>query len=196
MEIATTTVFFFDMDGTLVNTDFANFLAYKAAISRVMGQNAAILSYNPSESCNRSWLRAAFPSHTDLEYTSIVQAKQSCYKDYLAATTIIAENVAILLKYAPTHCTVMVSNCRKERGLQTLAYHGLTSRFPHLFGRESLRAITSPKSNKTNKYQKAIELLAIPADKIVAFENEESEITDAIQAGITTIPPRFYLNYG
>ena len=35
-KVRTQTIFFFDLDGTLINTDFANFLSYKAALLVVM----------------------------------------------------------------------------------------------------------------------------------------------------------------
>ena len=38
------TIFFFDLDGTLINTDFANFISYKAALLAVMGIHRAVLS--------------------------------------------------------------------------------------------------------------------------------------------------------
>lgn len=43
-KVRTQTIFFFDLDGTLINTDFANFLSYKAALLVVMGRNAPSIS--------------------------------------------------------------------------------------------------------------------------------------------------------
>ena len=44
-------------------------------------------------------------------------------------------------------------------------------------------------AKKINKFQKAILKLGITPNHIIAFENEESEIADAREAGITIINP-------
>ncbi|MDY5938263.1 MAG: HAD hydrolase-like protein [Phocaeicola sp.] len=188
MEITKATVFFFDMDGTLINTNTANFLSYKEAVSFVMGKETPFVSYNPMERFNRSLLRSLFLSFTESDYEKIIQEKERCYKDYISQTTIIKENVEILLKYSTTHKTVLVSNCRQDRGLDTLSYHGLTDKFTNLFYRD-----TTIITQRINKYQKAINLLEISPDNVVAFENEQTEIADAVEAGIKIINPQILL---
>lgn len=105
------TIFFFDLDGTLINTDFANFLSYKAALLAVMGRNAPSISYNPMMRFNRSLLSSLFPSLAKSDYDRIITEKEKFYIDYLSKTTIVKDNVEILLKYSSTHKTVLVSNC-------------------------------------------------------------------------------------
>lgn len=118
----------------------------------------------------------------------IIQEKERCYKDYLPQTTIIKENVEILFKYSTSHRTVLVSNCREDRALETLSYHGLTDKFTTLFYRD-----TTTITQKINKYQNAINLLGISPNNVVAFEDEQSEIADAVEAGIKIINPQFSL---
>ena len=103
-------------------------------------------------------------------------------------TTIIKENVKILLKYSTTHRTVLVSNCRQDRVLETLSYHGLTDKFTNLFYRD-----TTIVTQKISKYQNAINLLGISPDNVVAFENEQTEIAGAGEAGIKVINPQISL---
>ncbi|MBR8709737.1 NIF family HAD-type phosphatase [Bacteroides pyogenes] len=188
MEITKATIFFFDMDGTLINTNVANFLSYKAALSIVTGKDISFMSYNPMERFNRSRLKSLFPSLTESDYERIIREKEMCYKNYLSETTIVKENVEVLLKYSATHKMVLVTNCRKERALETLSYHGLTDKFTNLFYR-----YTTLVTQKINKYQKAINLLGISPKNIIVFENEESEIADAMEAGIKIINPQILL---
>lgn len=182
------TIFFFDLDGTLINTDFANFLSYKAALLAVMGKNSSSISYDPMKRFNRSQLSSFFPSLTQSDYEKIIIEKEKFYKDYLSETTTIKDNVEILLKYSSTHKTVLVSNCRKDRALATLSYHGLADNFTDLFFRD-----ISLYKKKINKYQNAINILGISPKDVITFENEESEIADAIHAGIKIINPKILL---
>lgn len=187
-KLRTQTIFFFDMDDTLINTDFANFLSYKAALLAVMGRNAPSISYNPMMRFNRSLLSSLFPSLAKSDYDRIITEKEKFYIDYLSETTIIKDNVEILLKYSSTHKTVLVSNCRKDRALATLTYHGLTDKFTELFYRDATLY-----TKKINKYQNAINILGVSPKDIITFENELSEITDAIDAGIKIINPKILL---
>lgn len=181
-------IFFFDMDGTLINTDFANFLSYKAALLAVMGRNAPSISYDPMIRFNRSLLSSLFPSLAKSDYDRIITEKEKFYIDYLSETTIIKDNVETLLKYSSTHMTVLVSNCRKDRALATLSYHGLADKFTDLFYRD-----TTLYTKKINKYQNAINILGVSPKDVITFENEESEIADAMDAGIKIINPKILL---
>ena len=52
-------ILFFDMDGTLVDTDFSNFLSYKKAIQSVIQTNNDI-PYHPNDRFNRHFLTKVF----------------------------------------------------------------------------------------------------------------------------------------
>jgi phosphoglycolate phosphatase-like HAD superfamily hydrolase len=183
VKIKADTVLFFDMDGTLVDTNLANFLSYKKAINSVTKSDND-LTYNPDKRFNRSNLKIAVPNLTDSEHEKIIQEKEKHYEDFLHETTIITENADILFKYSKTNRTVLVTNCRKDRALTTLNYFGLTDKFSNIFCREF-----GDNDKKINKFKNAISILGVPPNIVVAFENEEVEIADAIQAGIEFINP-------
>lgn len=178
------TTFFFDLDGTLVNTDYANYLSYRGAIAVVMRDGTLTPTYDPSRRLNRSLLRTLYPSLTQSDYNKIIVEKEKLYRDYLSETSIVKDNTDILLKYAPTHKIVLVTHCRLSRVLDTLSYYGLTDKFDTLLCREAI-----PDKQAPDKYSNAIHLLGIPPDHIIAFEDEESEIACALNAGIITINP-------
>lgn len=183
VKILPESVLFFDMDGTLVDTNLANFLAYKKAITTVTQINHGI-SYNPFERFNRSNLKRVVPNLTESDYEKIIKVKEECFKDYLSDTKLNSTTVDILLKYSKTHKVVLVTNCRKDRVFTTLDHFGLTDQFHHIFYRKF-----SNNEEKINKFQNAITALNILPDKVIAFENEESEIDDARIAGIQIINP-------
>lgn len=103
------TTFFFDLDGTLVNTDYANYLSYRAAIAAVMRGDAPAPLYDPTRRLNRSRLRSLYPSLSQTDYDNIIVEKERLYRDYLSETTIIKDNADLLLKYAPSHEIVLVT---------------------------------------------------------------------------------------
>ena len=180
-KITADSILFFDMDGTLVDTSYANFLSYKKAIELVMKSDCHI-KYNPTQRFNRSLLKIAIPNLTEKELTMIVSEKEKCYDNFLPETQLNNEIAEILDRYYKNNKTVLVTNCRKERALATLNYHGLTEKFSNLFFRQFGNGY-----KKINKFQNAISKLGVPPNFVIAFENEESEIADAQKAGISII---------
>ena len=181
--ITNETILFFDMDGTLINTDYANFLSYKKAIHSVTN-NGLELSYNPKVRFNRSFLKIALPNLNYADYEKITQKKEEYYIDFLSETKLNEVIAEILFKYSKTNRTFLVTNCRKDRAFMTLNHFGLTDKFDKIFYRQF-----SDDNEKVNKFQNAISELGVPPNLVVAFENEDIEIAYAKEAGIEIINP-------
>ncbi len=171
-------IMFFDMDGTLVDTNLANFLAYLKAIQKVTNSDHG-LQYDPNIRFNRSTLKSVIQNLASFDYDRIIQKKELFYDDLLYETTVNKIISQILFKYSKTNKTVLVTNCRTERANATLKFHSLSEKFDHIFYRQF-----SENEEKINKYQFAISSLEIAPQKIIVFENEDQEIDDALVAGI------------
>lgn len=179
------TILFFDMDGTLVDTNYANFLAYKKAILSVTNSDHGLI-FNSTIRFNRSILKNAIPNLTENEYKRIIKEKEVYYNDFLHETKLNKATADILIKYSKTNKTVLVTNCRKDRAEATLNHFGLLKKFSETFYR-----VLSDNEKKINKFQNAILKLGVSPNLIVAFENEDAEIANAKKAGILIINPKY-----
>ena len=183
------TVLFFDMDGTLVDTDYANFLAYQQAISEIVESDLNI-EYDPNFRLNRSSLKNVLPFLSETEYRGIIEKKEELYNNYLHEIQVCKEKVSVIFEYAKYNKIVLVTNSSSNRAMTILNYFGLTEYFDEIFCQESMN-----ENNKINKFQNAIEKLDITPNIVVAFENEESEILFALKAGIEIINPKMDGSY-
>lgn len=181
--ITKNTVLFFDMDGTLVDTDYANFLAYQQAISEIVEFDLNV-EYDPNLRLNRNSLKIVAPFLSETEYRGIIEKKEEIYHNYLHEIQVCKEQVSVVFEYAKSNKIILVTNSYSNRAMIILNYLGLTEYFDEIFCQESMNA-----NNQVNKFQNAIEKLGISPDRITAFENEESEILLAIKAGIEIINP-------
>lgn len=167
---------FFDMDGTLIETDYANFLAYNNAISSVLKKKDAI-EFNPIQRFDKKSLKQEFPDLSEFQYKRIIQIKNELNNEFLSETFVNSEVVDAFITMSETKNLILVTNAQSKRALQAMKFHGLDQYLSTMF-------CSDKRSLNANKYQHAIESLATEPENIMLFENEDKEILNALQSGI------------
>ncbi len=171
-------VLLIDLDGTLIDTDMANYLAYKNAFESVTKTK---FDFSPENSgrFNRESLKNIFPNLTDPEIREIISRKKIFYNQFLSETNINEVVAEIIEKYGMSNQTILVTNSGEERAMKTLEYHRFTDKFDEMFFRENEK-----NSNEMNKYLKALTGVKFLPTSAAVFENEKNEIEKAMKIGI------------
>jgi len=164
------TTFLIDLDGTLVNTNYANYLAYYYAIKQILKFE---ISYDEKKRFTRNILNKTFPNIQASDLKRIVKLKENKYKNYLEKTKVNEELVILLQKYYKTNRIILVTKCHRERAEETLCFHKLS----HYFTNKIF-------SQTNNKYKEAINNLQLSVSSVVIFEDDDLEVENAIKSGI------------
>lgn len=159
-----------DLDGTLIDTNQANLLAYQAATLEVMGEalpEHAICC----ERLTRNRLREALPDLPADLLDAIVQRKEVLYPYFLHTTQL---NISLyqLLEACQDKVLVLATNARQARAEQLLHQHHLH----HLFAERYYQDEAQP-----NKFK---QIFSRFKDKeIIIFDNETAQASLALAAG-------------
>lgn len=167
-----------DMDGTLVDTDYANYLSYRQAINEVTHRKYDI-QFNPDKRFSRKDLKEQVPHLSDVAYKRIVLLKTEYFNSYLPETKLNSTLADIIRKYSRTNETVLVTNCREERVIATLQYHRILDNFTQVFCRDS-----SSGEGVANKYENSMIRLDASPEAVLVFENESADVEKAVLAGV------------
>ena len=172
--IKTDDIVFFDMDGTLIDTDACNTKAYKAAIEVVLGGDFADLL--DIARIERKVLRERLSWISEEQLADIIALKEKFYTQFIDEIRIIPSTMEILNRFGETHKVVLVTNARRGRTMQTLRHLHLENSFDAI--------VTKDDCNGTDKFTTAISILGLNPNKVWVFENEEVQAMTAVSAGI------------
>ncbi len=178
VEITNGKILFVDMDGTLINTDNANFLSYKKAVEKVLSINIDDL-FNQKIRFNRKVLKTIFSTISDEDFNEIIKLKNKYYSGFLSTTKLNYSLFELLTEYKKTNKIILVTSCRKKRALSILKHHRIIEIFDNFYFYDELFEYKT-----TNKYEFAITDLKISPTNVIVFEDEQTEIDKAIYAGI------------
>lgn len=169
-------VLVFDLDGTLINSDLANFLSYDAAISQVLSIRSQ-MAFDPNNRTTRETIKKQFPAICSDKLYQVVAEKERLYCNYLPQTVLNLQIISILERSIGKEI-ILVTNSRKKRADMLLKYHGIAKRFTHILYREDAVIL--------NKYQLLLSKICGNNKSIVVFEDDVFDISRAIAAGINS----------
>jgi beta-phosphoglucomutase-like phosphatase (HAD superfamily) len=168
---------FCDLDGTLVDTDYANYLAYRRAIKEATHGMYDVNFSN--ERLNRESLKKRFISLTDEQLELITSLKSKYFSGFISKTRL---NIALADLFTSCHrknTIILVTCCRKMRVMEILNYYNLFECFSQIICQEDLLL-----SGLSNKYEHAIALAGTSPETILVFENDDIFIEQAIISGV------------
>jgi beta-phosphoglucomutase len=182
--------FFFDLDGTLVNTHEANFRAYRQAIREVVGKEAndelkERIMRGESSSKFIPSLIEDIPAEQMLE---IQKKKKQIYPKHLGESQLNEFLSSFLRQMSEYHVTALVTTAKRESAEAVLEVHGLKDFFDFCIFGEDVE-ITKP---HPEAYQRALKRAQLNSSEVIAFEDSESGMRAATQAGIRTIQIRSF----
>lgn len=171
------TALIFDLDGTLVDTDDANFLAYKEAILKIKGLKLDLL-YLGKQRFTRQELKKVIPNITDLECVQIVELKNNIFYEYLTSTKINTVFLKFIQQCSKTNTIILSTNSSKVRAELILKFYNLAEMFDFIFYKEDYH------DYKIGKYKHVLNALQLNPKSVMIFDNEQSELTNAQLAGV------------
>jgi len=176
--------FFFDLDGTLVNTYEADYLAYRDAIEEIVGvrigQDAFAKTHGQEM---KAKLALLVPDISPTAVPQIAAAKKKHYQKYLELTVVNETLVRFMSECAEHSVLALVTTAKRDNALAVLQAHDLERYFTHMvFGEDVKASKPDPES-----YLLALSRSGLASDEVIAFEDSESGIEAARAAGIAVI---------
>lgn len=177
--------FFFDLDGTLVDTYEADFMAYRDAIKEITGKTVSREDFYKTNGYEmREKLKMlGFTKLGEDDILRIAAGKKAHYRKYLHLTRPNKSLFDFLESNARDHTVVLVTTAKEQNARLVLEAHGIIQHFTHLvFGDQVVRPKPHPEA-----YLKALTETGLKPEEVVAFEDSESGIESAAAAGISVI---------
>lgn len=174
---------FFDLDGTLCDTNEANYLAYKKAL-KDCGYVLSRKDFERSIGLRADkFIPLLFPDISLDEVNIIRELKADYYQDMTAVLKPNKHIIDFFLMMNPDHITVLVTTASKNNAQPVLKKVGLIDMFNFtVYGDD----VDNPKPDP-EAYSLALALSGLRPDEVIAFEDSESGILSAVKAGIKVI---------
>lgn len=181
--------FFFDLDGTLVDTYEADYLAYRDAIEEVAGISIDRESFAKTHGQEaKQKLESLVPGLSNEDVERVRQSKKSHYPKYLHHTVPNETLINFLRDMAQHHVTAIVTTAKSHNAEAVLKAHSLESLFKvKVYGDDVEHAKPHPES-----YLLALERSGLQASEVIAFEDSQSGLEAAHAAGLAAIHIRSF----
>ena len=161
-----------DLDGTIVDTDIANYLSYKEAVQKVMNINLDLF-YKINTRFTREKLQLIFPDLRIEDLGKIIKIKTKIFERYLKYTRLKVKFVKIIKKLSKFNTIVLATNSHKIKANLILEYYHLFNIFDKKYYNENYIYL------ENNKYKYILNNLNMQPSNIIVFEDSLEEIKKA-----------------
>ena len=159
-------ILIFDLDGVIVESDKANFLAYREAVYLI--KNIDLYSkINPKKRFTKKTLLQIL-SLDQKEYNEIIKLKNILFKKYMNFLKVNCYIFTLIQLNFASKQIILATNANKKRATMILHYLGLSKYFHKKFFLEDYQGI--------NKYLYILKKEKLQKEKILIFEDNERMI--------------------
>lgn len=162
-------VLIFDLDGTLIDTDEANSLAYQQAVHDVTGIQIPLTESRITRETLQQMLKMD-KSTTD----EIASYKESIFPKYLSKTVPLP--ALWMVRHLTDVNVILLTLARRERAKSVLKYYNALSYFNHMYFKEDYEGKA--------KFEYLRTRVISELDHVILFENDRIMIEQALAVGI------------
>lgn len=175
--------FFFDLDGTLVDTHNSNFEAYRRALLD-FGVELTFDQFRKSIGHQAKVFLPWFaPGLESDDYERIAQKKKEYYKEAARLSIVNEQLVRFIASVKPDHAIALVTTAKRDNAQTILEHHKLGRLFDVVVTAEDVLASKpSPEA-----YLIALRKTGLGPKEVVAFEDSQPGLEAATAAGIAVI---------
>jgi HAD superfamily hydrolase (TIGR01509 family) len=175
--------FFFDLDGTLVDTHRANHAAYRSALLRY-GVDISYSQFKKSIGHQaKTFLPWFAPGLTDEQYEDIARLKGVYYGQNMKMTRANLKLISFLESIKPHYIAVLVTTAKRHNADTVLSHYKIENLFDHMISAEDV----SYSKPDPESYHLALTVTGLTPDEVVVFEDSTPGIEAASRAGISAI---------
>lgn len=177
--------FFFDLDGTLVDTHEANLQAYTEAIDIVTGRKPteelkALIRIGESSD---NFLPKVVPGLSLKEKTEIQLKKKEVYPKHLHLSELNDFLSNFLKSMSEYHVMALVTTAKRKSADAVIGLHDIAKYFDFfIYGDDVKKPKPDPEA-----YLMALNKAELSADQVIVFEDSDKGAQAAIAAGIKVI---------
>lgn len=175
--------FFFDLDGTLVDTHQANYEAYKKALFAI-GVSITFKDFKKTIGRQaRDFLPELAPSISEDEKHEVARLKAAYYKELMHLSRCNEQLVTFIDAMTAHHTIALVTTAKKQNALAVLSHHKLIDKFDIIITAEDV----NHSKPDPEAYLLALKLSGLESHEALAFEDSQPGIDAASAANIALV---------
>jgi beta-phosphoglucomutase len=178
---------FFDLDGTLLLTDKANYIAYRDALEEFNLELTPEAFKKVNGKDSRDFLKSIFPKLTEQQVNKIRSDKAKRYLDLFG---LVEANTPVIeiLKANQDKITAIVTNAKSLGTYAILDYFELSDKVTKVLTGD----LVSRGKPSSEIYFRALKECELNCNEVIAFEDSNEGVISARGAGIAVIKvPKF-----